>query len=46
MLGGGAKLTRQSRIANANRCRSLVFLRGPPLLPVHCSWLRPIGTEA
>jgi hypothetical protein len=37
MLGGGAKLTRQSRISNADRYRSLALLRGPPLLPVHRS---------
>ena len=46
MLGGGAKLTRQSRISGADRCRSLVLLRGPPLLPVHRSWPRPLGSEA
>jgi hypothetical protein len=46
MLGGGAKLTRQSRIFNADRGRSLALLCGPPLLPVHRSWPRPIGTEA
>ena len=46
MIGGGAKLTRQSRIANAGRCRSLPLLRGPPLLSVHRSWPQHIGCGA
>ena len=46
VIGGGAKLARQSRIADAGRCRSLALVRGPPLLPVHRSWPQHIGCGA